>query len=468
MSDVVKIPQGKLKILNLADIQVGERYRENLGDLDALAESIKEKGILQPVTVDTNYNLLAGGRRIAAAGIAGLTKIPALIRETSGEIDAREVELLENIMRKDFSWDEEARLIRDIDALYKSQNMDWSGRKTATLLDKGVATVARAIQLANAIDVIPELGEMKTADDALKTIKVMEEEAIVTELRRRQNEGVENAGKETTNEHGEKLSGTFGISKDLASMLKIADSNYRIGDTFKYMAELRSGGLIHFIECDPPYGIELNKVKGSKDTAGNNVDSYQEVAPENYQEFLDKLTKELFRVANDHCWLVFWYGPTWHTQVHKSLCDAGWLVDEIPAIWVKGGGQTLQPEIYLGRAYEPFFICRKGKPVLMKRGRSNVFIQPGVSGVKKYHPTERPVMLIEELIECFAASNGYILVPFAGSGATLRAAYNQGHKVVGYDINSKYKNKFMLKVEEDARALLLNDDAKAGDEPPAS
>jgi len=458
------IPQGKVKILNIADVQIGDRYRTNLGDLEALAESIKDKGILQPITVDTNYNLLAGGRRITAASMAGLTKIPALVRETDGEIDAREVELLENVMRADFTWDESARLIRDIDALYKANDVDWSGRKTAQLLDKGVATVARSIQLANAIDIIPELGEMKTADDALKTLKGMEEEAIITELRRRQSEGVANAGEPTHDEKGERLPGTFGISKDLAQMLKIADANYRIGDTFKYLAETRSNGLIHFIECDPPYGIELNKVKASKDSVGNNVDSYHEVAPENYQEFLDKLTKELFRVANDHCWMVFWYGPTWHTQVFKSLKDAGWEVDDIPAIWVKGGGQTLQPEIYLGRAYEPFFICRKGKPVLMKRGRPNVFIQPGVAGVKKYHPTERPVILIEEIIECFAQSSGYILVPFAGSGATLRASYNLGHKVVGYDLNPEYKDKFMLKVEEDARALLLND----GDEDDAS
>jgi len=464
MSAAVAIPQGKVKILNISDIQVGDRYRTNLGDLEALAESIKDKGILQPITVDTNYNLLAGGRRITAAGIAGLTKIPALIRETAGEIDAREVELLENVMRMDFTWDESARLIRDIDALYKAKDIDWSGRKTAQLLDKGVASVARAIQLANAIDIIPELGEMKTADDALKTLKGMEEEAIVTELRRRQSEGVENSDGPTHDEKGERLPGTFGISKDLAGMLKIADANYRIGDTFKYLAETRSGGLIHFIECDPPYGIELNKVKAGKDSVGNNVESYHEVPMVDYQAFLDKLTKELFRVANDHCWLVFWYGPTWHTQVFKSLVDAGWLVDDIPAIWVKGGGQTLQPELYLGRAYEPFFICRKGKPVLMKRGRSNVFLQPGVSGSKKYHPTERPVMLIEELIECFAQSSGYILVPFAGSGATLRAAYNQGHKVVGFDLNPEYKDKFMLKVEEDARALLLND----GDEDESS
>ena len=52
--------------------------------------------------------LLAGGRRMAAATMAELKKIPALIRDQSAmdnaAIDLREVELIENIFRKDFTW----------------------------------------------------------------------------------------------------------------------------------------------------------------------------------------------------------------------------------------------------------------------------------------------------------------------------------------------------------------------------
>ena len=272
----------------------------------------------------------------------------------------------------------------------------------------------------------------------------MEENAIIHELRKRQT-NIDPASP--------------GFRHDIDMVLKIADSNYQIGDVFKGLAELRSNGLVNFIECDPPYGIELNKVKASKDTTGNNVESYHEVPIDQYQTFLDNLTKELFRVASNHCFMVFWYGPTWHTQVLKSLRDAGWLVDDIPAIWVKGLGQTLQPELYLARTYEPFFVCRKGNPVLMKRGRANVFQFQGVAGQKKYHPTERPVELIEELITVFAQPSGYILVPFLGSGATLRASYNQGHKASGWDLNAEYKDKFMLKVEEDSRKMLANDNS---------
>src|SRR5690606_5605764 len=137
---------------------------------------------------------------------------------------------------------------------------------------------------------------------------------------------------------------------------------------------------------DPPYGIDLTKQKGSKDSPDSTVHGYQEVPQDAYAEFLDKLTKELYRVAAPNAWLVFWYGPTWHHQVITSLKNAGWSVDDIPAIWYKPQGQTLQPEINLARCYEPFFVCRKGKPVLNKRGHKNVLEGPGVPPDQKYHP----------------------------------------------------------------------------------
>src|SRR5882762_6193472 len=107
------IPQGRVSIINISEIKCTDRYRKDLGDIETLAQSVREKGILQPITVDTTLRLLAGARRLTAAGIAGLTQIPVLIRDEGGEIDAREVELLENIARKDFEWAEKARLIRD-------------------------------------------------------------------------------------------------------------------------------------------------------------------------------------------------------------------------------------------------------------------------------------------------------------------------------------------------------------------
>jgi DNA modification methylase len=219
------------------------------------------------------------------------------------------------------------------------------------------------------------------------------------------------------------------------------------------MEKMRSNGNIQIIECDPPYGIDLNDQKASKSSVDSNVHSYEEVPRESYPAFLATLTKELYRVAGKDCWLVFWFGPTWHQLVLDCLRDAGWVVDEIPAVWTKNQGQTLQPEYYFARAYEPFFLCRKGKPVMVERGRLNVFNFAGVPGKAKYHPTQRPTELIKEIFTTLGAGRQHVFVPFLGSGATLLTCYELGYDGFGFDLNPEYKDKFLLAVEDQTRKL---------------
>lgn len=455
MSKVEGHRKDKLKHVKLEDIIVGDRFRVDFGDLDELKQSIQEKGIIQPLTVDSNMNLLAGGRRHAASTALELPTVPVIIREFIDEIDSREIELMENVHRKDFTWAEQAKLIKSIDELYKVKfGSNWSGRKTAELLDKGVASVARNLQLANAIEIIPELGEYKTADEALKVLKKMENQAIVQELRGRQRIKVD-----LDEAHAEDGDDANHLSRGLRDMLRIADANYQVRDVFEGLAALRNDSAINIIECDPPYGIDLTEQKASKNSAASNVHSYEEVERDDYPDFLKRLTSELYRVAGKDSWLVFWYGPTWHQQVLDALRDAGWHVDEIPAIWAKSQGQTLQPEVYLARGYEPFFLCRKGKPVMVNRGRLNVFNYPGVPGKLKYHPTQRPAELITEIFETLGAGRQNVLVPFLGSGATLLASYALGFNAFGFDLNGEYKDQFMLEVEKETRKLFAADAA---------
>jgi ParB family transcriptional regulator, chromosome partitioning protein len=88
------------------------RRRFDEASLNALAGSLGERGVLQPVLVrpkpDGSYELIAGERRWRAARIAGLKRIPALVR-LRGDAEALEVALIENMAREDLNPVEEAR-----------------------------------------------------------------------------------------------------------------------------------------------------------------------------------------------------------------------------------------------------------------------------------------------------------------------------------------------------------------------
>jgi ParB family transcriptional regulator, chromosome partitioning protein len=83
------------------------RTQMDLGELEGLAESIREHGILQPLVVTTDpggdhYTLVAGERRLRAALLAGLEEVPAIVRQVS-EQERLELALIENIQRADLS-----------------------------------------------------------------------------------------------------------------------------------------------------------------------------------------------------------------------------------------------------------------------------------------------------------------------------------------------------------------------------
>ncbi len=90
--------------------QPRRRFEEE--SLNALAGSLGDRGVLQPVLVrpkpDGTYELIAGERRWRAAQIAGLERIPALVRDR-GDAEALEVALIENMAREDLNPVEEAR-----------------------------------------------------------------------------------------------------------------------------------------------------------------------------------------------------------------------------------------------------------------------------------------------------------------------------------------------------------------------
>ena len=85
-------------LMRIDHIQIGFRYRKDLGDVRALAASIAAVGLLQPVVVTTSGRLIAGQRRMEAGRLLGLTEIPVTVVNL---LQAARGEAHENFVRKD-------------------------------------------------------------------------------------------------------------------------------------------------------------------------------------------------------------------------------------------------------------------------------------------------------------------------------------------------------------------------------
>ena len=102
-----------IKTVNINDLYASNyqpRKEFNQDALDALVNSIKEKGVLQPLLVrkkDNKYEIIAGERRWRASKLAGLTEVPVIEKELNNQ-EVLEVALVENLLREDLSAIEEA------------------------------------------------------------------------------------------------------------------------------------------------------------------------------------------------------------------------------------------------------------------------------------------------------------------------------------------------------------------------
>lgn len=113
--------------------------------LKELAQSIKEKGIIQPIVVsrvgDGTFRIIAGERRWRASKIAGLEKIPAVIKDVS-TIEAVEIALIENIQREDLDPVETATAF---DKLIREFNL--TQEELSTRVGKDRATIANYLRI---------------------------------------------------------------------------------------------------------------------------------------------------------------------------------------------------------------------------------------------------------------------------------------------------------------------------------
>ncbi len=119
----------------MISIKIGIRFRQDLGDVASLAENIKEIGLLHPIVINQNRELICGLRRIEAFRALGKSEIPAHIIRLD---DILKGEVSENTQRKDFSWKEIIQIKKAVEPEIKkeSEKRMLSGKPSANFVAK--------------------------------------------------------------------------------------------------------------------------------------------------------------------------------------------------------------------------------------------------------------------------------------------------------------------------------------------
>lgn len=154
-------------MLPLSQIETNrEQPRSQMGDLSELTESIRQRGVLEPLLVrrlgPSRYQLVAGERRLHAALAAGLTEVPCIELAVSDQ-EALEVALVENLQRRDLDPFEEAEGYRTLVEKY-----GYTHEQVAKAVGKSRTSITESLMLLNLPPAIRDL--CRHADITAKSV----------------------------------------------------------------------------------------------------------------------------------------------------------------------------------------------------------------------------------------------------------------------------------------------------------
>jgi DNA modification methylase len=410
----VKVPIDKIKVST-------DRHRKDFSKIVELATSIEEYGLIEPIVITHDFYLIAGERRLRAHVMLGRTEIEAVTMDKLDEWHLQALELEENVQRENLSWQEEIAAKVKIHRLYQekhgkttqgSRNGGWSMLDTSELLGESSGSTAMDIQLAEALEKNPELGKYDSKTTAYKVLKAKQD----IEVRR-------------------VVAGVLSEGDSDAARVKIV-----LGDSREVLKGYEAE-TFDFCITDPPYAVDLDK---AVERWWGEVRWVGETYEDEKGQFTlhEEVLSSVYRVLKHgaHCYVFF--ATSFFTEVKELLLRVGFNVKSIPLVWIKSlnMGPSGNPYTQYGRGYESIFYCAKGSP--------RKFTKPGATDVLYYpppkdriHPAERPVELLECLIEVCSVENEIGLDPFGGSGSLAMAAKRSGRRAVVIEKDEAYYTK---------------------------
>lgn len=393
-----------------------QRIEFNGKNIQELAESIDDVGLLQAIVLrDDHKTLIAGERRSRAITllnrpykhdgesiIAG--SIPYVIASELSAMQLHKAELEENLRRVDLTWKERAKAIAE---LHRVRSVETGGTQTATdtareIRDKKNVTGNEITEVSAAILLEEWLDDpiVAVARDESEARKIIRDELKAREKRERLSE-----------------------FEDLPSRHQL-----RISSCYDTPPP---DGTFDCIVTDPPYGINIHK----KDTFDTDKHEYDD-SDEAFAEVLARLPTLAYNACKADAHIFVFCDIRRFTELFVAFEVVGWTVWPRPVIWDKGNTGSFGGIQYGFRScYDAILFARKGDKQVTAGYRDVI---PITQPTNLPHPAGKPVDLYVNLLQRSCLPGDVVGDFFCGHGPIFPAAEKLYLTAWGWEKHDKY------------------------------
>lgn len=212
------------------------------------------------------------------------------------------------------------------------------------------------------------------------------------------------------------------------------------------LKELISEGVkVDSVISDPPYGMNFQ--------SNHRKDKYNQISSDDNINWLpDFIFNSLYSISNNNT--SHFLFCSWHKiDVFKQEIEKSFNLKNI-LVWIKNNTSMGDLEADFAPKHEFIIYFQKGRRQLEGRRDPNVVEFPRTGN--KFHPTEKPVELMEYLISKVTKPGELVLDPFMGSGTTGKACKNLNRDFIGIEIDETYYNTARTRILEGKKKKTFN------------
>jgi site-specific DNA-methyltransferase (adenine-specific) len=448
-------------------VVVGERGRRTYSGIEGLAENIRNNGLVQPLVLDVNLNLVAGGRRHKALQHLGVVELfhattsdperPGFVLKGEDEKSTLSnllTEIAENLHRDELDWVDKMRMIVRAYKLVKSEahakGEDILMQDFGAMMDCGYADVYAAVMVFDDYTSNPERYENVNSVQGAYKVLIEENKKYVASLAAtkslttvplydKRSEAPVDASQKQELLEGE------------PQIIPITRA-FRNLDGLEFLRNVPSDSFDHVI-TDPDYAVDVELLSSNSETAASGV------AHSSIEHSLQDLTTFLvcaYNVIKPQGFCVFFYDLDHHEKLQRLATEVGFRVQRWPLIWKKTDFRSnASPQHNFCKNIEYAMVCRKPNATLVQAQMSSVYECGSLSVTKELgHPFAKPYDLWRWIYDAVAIKGQVVCDPFVGSGSSAISAARCGLRPVGCEINTDWYNLLLLNLQREYRRLL--------------